>query len=133
MIEVADFRTVFPEFADAATFPDARIAFWLRASETTLPPLAWGGTWEHAVLLLAAHQLALGLRRAAVVMRVGPGAAGAGAGGFAPVSSKSVGGVSVAYDNSLGTIEGAGTYNLTPYGVEFWQLLQMLPASGMQL
>ncbi len=122
-MDAATFRAIFPEFGDVAAFPDAQVSFWLSSAANRLPELRWGGLWAQGVALLAAHYLSLARRRLA---------AGAG-GGWGVVSSKSVGGVSVAYDNSLGSLEGAGSFNLSPYGVEFWQLAEIVGMGGTQL
>lgn len=126
MLDAATFRAIMPEFADVAAFPDARVGFWLASSLARLPEDRWGGLWAQGVALLTAHQLYLSRRRIGAM-------AGSGGGSLAPVSSKSVGAVSVAYDNSLGAIEGAGAWNLSPYGVEFWQLCQLVGMGGTQL
>ncbi len=126
MLDVDAFRAIFPEFSDTATFPDAQVVFWLVSALNRLPELVWGGLWGQGVALLTAHHLALAARRSRAM-------AGGNGGGVGLVSSKSVGGVSIAFDNSAGTLEGAGAYNLTPYGVEFWQLAGLVGVGGTQL
>ena len=48
-------------------------------------------------------------------------------------SSKSVDGVSVSYDTTVATVEGAGNLNLTTYGTRFAELRDMFGAGGLQL
>lgn len=87
----------------------------------------WGDDLDDGSMLYIAHNLVLARRNA-------KGAAtdnlGASAG---PIASKGVGAVSVSYDVAAGTIEGAGAYNLTTYGVQFYQLMMMYGAGGVQL
>ena len=47
-------------------------------------------------------------------------------------TAKAVDGVSVSMDASLVTITGAGMYNRTSYGVQYWQMAQMMGAGGLQ-
>lgn len=49
------------------------------------------------------------------------------------VASKSVDGASVSYDTSTGTEEGAGFWNMTAYGRELYQLMQIFGAGGIQI
>ena len=55
------------------------------------------------------------------------------AGGTGIVSSKSVDGASVSFDTSTGAEQGAGFWNQTAYGREYWQLIQMMGAGGVQI
>ena len=61
---LADFRTLFPEISiDVAS--DDTVNAWLSRGEMRLEPSAWGVRfYDHAVLLWAAHHIALGLQRA---------------------------------------------------------------------
>jgi hypothetical protein len=56
---------------------------------------------------------------------------GKGVGGI--VTNKSVDGVSVSYDTNSITLDGAGNYNSTKYGREFWQLAMIVGMGGQQL
>lgn len=64
-------------------------------------------------------------------------AAGGGNGGdnsgLGQVSSMSVDGASVSYDTSSSSEEGAGSWNLTAYGRELWQLIQLFGAGARQI
>ena len=47
-----------------------------------------------------------------------------------PVSSKSVGGVSISYDSGSISIAGAGAWNATSYGQRLYKLLQSAAMGG---
>lgn len=124
----AAFRLLLPEFADAAKWPDAAVAAWLTVGAAFVDPIRWGDAATLGVALYAAHNLVLGLQAAnAVAGGAVPGAAGG------VVSSKSVGPLSKSYDTNLGTLDGAGAWNLTDYGVRYQQLLPIFGAGCVQL
>lgn len=120
-MDAATFRAATaPAFDDLIAFPPEAVDYWLGVAATRLPALIWGDNLSEGLVLFTAHRLALGRQAAS-------SASGA------PVSSKSVGGVSIAYNWEAATVEGAGAYNLTPYGREFWQLVQMIGMGVVQL
>ena len=125
---VAQFRGDFPEFASATAYTDARVQFYLDLAETRLDPMRWEDLWVYGVELYVAHGLSLAKARADATLA---GRAPAGTAGL--LTSKTVGSVSASYDVSDVTSEGAGTYNLTAYGVEYWQLMRTIGIGGMQL
>lgn len=125
----ADFRENFPEFTDTAVYPEAQLTFWRMFAERLLYNQArWADMLDYAIQLVMAHGLTLAARNAAA-------AAGGGSPGSVQgaVSSKSVGGVSVSYDTSAATLDNGGYWNLTSYGVLFWQLANMVGIGGFQL
>lgn len=125
-VSVQDFREAFPAFGDAA---DARVGFWLKLASKQLNAARWGDLLPEGTCLFVAHNLELE-REAA---KVGASAAAAG-----PVVSESqaVGGVSLS-ESRAGTAAtgnlGAGHYNLTIYGQQYWQLAQIVGMGGSQL
>lgn len=121
-MDPATFRAALsPAFDDLTLYPPSAVEFWLATAAARLDPLTWGDQLSEGVMLFAAHRLA--------TARLTAG----GAGGGAPVSSKSVGGVSIAYNWEAGTVAGAGAYNLTPWGREFFQLAQQIGMRVIQL
>jgi hypothetical protein len=50
-----------------------------------------------------------------------------------PIASKSVGGVSISYDVGAVTIENAGHWNGSQYGIQFYQLAMIVGAGVTQL
>ncbi|MCX5516229.1 DUF4054 domain-containing protein [Kaistia algarum] len=125
---VQTFLAHFPEFADQDVFRTETIQFWLDLAAQMLPADRWGTVLDTGIELYAAHNVAL----AGPAYRAGQngGSPGQSSG---PVASKTVDKVSVSYDTGAGTLEGAGAWNLTTYGVRFQQLARMFGAGGIQL
>lgn len=126
----ADFRANFPEFADVSKYPEAQVTFWRTYAENLLMPSAcrWSNMLDYAIQLVMAHQLALAGRNAAAAAAGGAPGAVQGA-----ASSKSVGGVSVSYDTTGALLQDGGYWNLTTYGIQFWQLAMSVGTGGFQL
>lgn len=122
MIDATKFRADFPEFAGAAKYPDAMVNFWLNLAAVRLSPTRWADMLDYGTELFVAHQLTLATRSAKN-----------GGAVVAPVSAKSVDKVSVTYDTSAVTLDNAGHWATTSYGQQFWQLLMLAGAGGVQL
>lgn len=121
-----EFRTEYAPFSDVGTYSSARVQRWLARAETQLNVDAWDDdTRQWAIGLFVAHNLVL---EETANQQASNGALPVGTSGR--VSSQSVGGVSVSLN--LGSLEsqGAGLYNATAYGQQFYQLLQMAGAGG---
>lgn len=136
MVDAATFRTVFPELASA---PYAQVAFWLaQAPFAQIEPVGglWpyaasyyqsrlGGSYDLAVMLFAAHNIALSMRDAAAAAKgQAPGTANS------LVASKAAGGLAVSYDTSSIATDGAGIYNATSYGQRLWKMLEIAAMGG---
>jgi hypothetical protein len=115
----------FPEFNDPAVYAPATVAFWLTQADNMLDKRRFGSNRDMAIMLWTAHNLAQGAANAKTAK-----AGGAPGGTSGPVSSKSVGGVSVSYDVGSTTLQGAGPYNATSYGRQFWQLARSAAYGG---
>ena len=123
MADSALFLSVFPEFGSVQ--PQA-IAYWLSQAPLQLDAARFGKNFDLASMLFAAHNLALGQKEAGVASRGGtPGDA------LGPVSSKSVGGVSISYDASGIAIPGAGPWNATSYGQRLYKMMQAAACGGV--
>ena len=122
-MDVGTFRTVLPAFADPGQYSGSAITYWLGVGMARFNPLVWGTNLNEGLLYFIAHNLAL----------VALGSKSGGLNGSGIVSSKSVGPASISYDNNIGMIDGAGPYNLTIYGRQFYQLSQMVGAGGLQV
>jgi hypothetical protein len=110
----AEFKIRFPEFASV---DDAIIQPQLDRAEKILIESVWGDCYyEDGVYLLAAHFLAVQQARQQ----------GGTTGGtvFGPVLSKSVGDVSVTFGRRTATSTSEEFYGSTPYGQEYWAMLQ---------
>lgn len=127
-VTAASFRADFPEFASTTTYPDAMVSVWLAAAGNLLDAARWGALLDLGTELFIAHNLVLGARDQKAATNGGTGGAASGV-----MSSKSVDKVSVSYDTGAGTIEGAGAWNLTTYGVRYLQLARLVGAGGLQI
>ena len=125
-MDIATFRAVFPEFGDAAKYPDAQVQYYLDFSVQSLRPEAWRNLLERGTGLFVAHYLAMSaISRAGTVP---------GRGQLGIVASKSVGPASISYDNSAISAQAdAGHWALTSYGLMYWELMRMVGTGGWQL
>ena len=126
MVDVATFRAVFPEFGDAAKYPDAQVQYYLDFAVQSLRPEAWRNLLERGTGLFVAHYLSMSaISRAGTVP---------GRGQLGIVASKSVGPASISYDNSAISAQAdAGHWALTSYGLMYWELMRMVGTGGWQL
>ncbi len=144
MINAAQFRADFPEFASTSAFTDAQISFWLSIASQTLNGSRWGAsaaaTWPTDLTtaptrtlydlgseLITAHNLALEGRAAAAAANGGIPGESSGM-----LNSKSVDKVSAGYDTSSVADKSGGHWNLTTYGLRYWRYAKLMGA-GAQL
>lgn len=127
-ISIAQFRLDFPEFANTTKYTDAQIGRQLTASSMILGEPVWGDLWGYGIEVRTAHYLTIAARNAAAV---GGGGVGGAVSGF--MTSKQVDKASAGYDFGATTYEGAGFWNTTSYGIEFWQLMMLFGAGPIQL
>lgn len=132
VIDFAEFRGQFPEFADAAKYPDSQIQFMADLAATFIDQknspcrILRGDRLKMATRLMVAHLMAL----AAVQKKAGAmGAPGGGSTGF--VTSSTVGEVSVAKLAPPATDGWQWWLAGTPYGQQLWALLELLAVGGM--
>jgi hypothetical protein len=125
-LTLSDFRERFPEF-DAEDYPDSAVNARLALAAKFFTEDIWTdeAVRLHAEGLYAAHFLKLH----------GSSAAGGNGGGSAeaPVSSKSVDGVSVSYDTSSASYSTGGMWNATAYGKELYALIRVFGAGARQI
>jgi hypothetical protein len=119
-VDRATLIAVFPEFALVAKYPEAAVDFWFTQADGVFPVERFGAQADLATMLYVAHNLTLGVL----------GAAGGGAGAFAPATSKSVDKVSKSMDPSLVMSAGAGIWNGTAYGQRLYALLRGFATGG---
>ena len=127
-VTAATFYQAFPEFADIDKYPEATVDMWVAAARSLLSADRWGDLLDLGTSLFVAHNLALS--------RLATASAGSGAvPGVSTgiLSSKAVDKVSASYDTSSASLEGAGAWNLTTYGVRYRQLALMIGVGGVQL
>lgn len=127
-LTTAQFRQDFPEFADASIYTDSQVMLWLGVSLLLVNECRWGDLYNLGIELVTAHHLAIAMRdqTAAAVGGV-PGTM------TGPLASKSVDKVSASYDTSAATLDNAGFWALTSYGMRFLTLARMMGAGGLQL
>lgn len=128
MFDKAVFRQNFPEFADAATYPDATLDFWSGIGELFLVADRWKSTYDHGLQLFVAHNITLAAQNVAAAS-----AGGAPGGTNGPVGSKSVGSASVSYDTAAIMETNAGEWNATSYGRVLLRLARMIGAGGLHV
>jgi len=128
MIAPGDLRTNFPEFSDTGVYPDGQMQFWLTLAYTVLNPDAWADYLDLGAQLYTSHHLAIGIKDQKSATAGGvPGAV------TGPQVSKAVDKVSVSYNTAAVVLEGAGFWNATMYGIQFYQLARVVGAGGVQL
>lgn len=127
-MNIATFRQDFPEFGDAARFPDPMITLWSKVGEAQISADRFGDVYPQAIELFTAHNITLA---AGNVAASATGAMPGGNGG--PVSQKKVGQVAVSYDTQASMLPGAGHWNMTTYGRQFAQMLRLFGAGCVQL
>ena len=128
MITSAIFRSDFSEFANVASFPDSAVQRYISLSTLLIDPVRWGANADYGTELYVAHHLAMDAQNQLIASAGGiPGAI------KGPETSKSVDKVSVSRDSGSVTTDGAGMWNLTVYGIRFYQLMMMMGAGGVQL
>lgn len=127
-MDVATFRQQFPEFADAARYPEPLVAFWLDVVTRMLDPNRWADLLDVGLALALAHHLVVAVREqgSAVAGKV-PGTV------LGMQTSKSVDTVSVSYDVGAVTNEGGGFWNMTTYGIQFLGMARLVGSGGVQL
>jgi hypothetical protein len=127
-MDITQFRSNFPEFADTTAYPNTQITFWATVAEKMVIENVWLDMYETGVSLYVAHELVLA--RQNVLTAATGGLPGQG-GGIA--SSKTVGSVNVSYDPNTTTEKNAGFWNLTNYGKQFYRFTQIFGAGCIQL
>lgn len=127
-----DFTAIFPEFSNVTQYSLPKITFWIGVAANFVDVNRWGSLANQGTALLTAHYLVLD-NDAQSKAEIQFNDSFAQLGGIDGLeTAKAVDGVSVSMDASLVTITGAGMYNRTSYGVQYWQMAQMMGAGGMQ-
>jgi hypothetical protein len=140
VIDVASFRTDFPEFGSVPAYPNAVISYYIALAGLMLSPTRFGGPgsatassppttiYDFATELFVAHHVAI--EKQAMNASAGGGVPGITTG---PVTSKGVGPVSVSYASGDVISKDAGFWNQTMYGLRFWKMIQIFGAGPIQI
>lgn len=125
-LTLEEFRKFFPEI-DSDSYPDIAVKARLALAAKFFSEESWPDPEirAHVMGLYTAHYLKL--------QGSADGGNGGDNSGLGQVSSMSVDGASVSYDTSSSSEEGAGSWNLTAYGRELWQLIQLFGAGARQI
>ena len=117
MFTIPDFLNAFPEFSNANAYPAGRITFWLGTAQNMINQRLWGVMYTQGIFLLTAHYLTLdAINRNQASDGAIPGTTdGLDTGQHTDVESYTL-------DVSSITMEGAGMFNKTSYGIQYWQL-----------
>lgn len=127
-MDISLFRTSFPEFSDTVIYPDALILFWSNIAQCQVNQPIWCGAWHLGVSLYTAHNIVIAAQNKKAASFGGvPGTSG----GIA--NTKTVGSATVGYDSASTTEEGAGWWNRTTYGQQFYRLAMLFGAKAIQL
>lgn len=127
-MDIVQFRLDFPEFTDTQRYPDSQITLWSTVAEKQVNEAVWGELTFTGVELYTAHCITLSAQNSRAGQTGGmPGTSG----GIA--NNKTVGSVSVGYDSTVTSEEGAGWWNLTNYGKQYYHLLQLFGMGCIQL
>ena len=124
----AQFRGMFPAFADSAKYPDVMLVLWAGVAVSMVGASRWGEQVQLGRALFIAHNLTID----------GMSGAEAARGGFAgllrgPIVSESGDKVSVAFATANLMDPSAGHWNMTVYGVRYWSLMRIFGAGPIQV
>lgn len=119
----AQFRAIYPAFADTVLYTDFAIDYWIAIGTILLNYRRWGRLLGYGLGLFVAHNLAL------QQMQLQTAAAG-GVGGLAkgPIASETPGSVSLSYAVDASAEPGGGYYNYTVYGQAFIRYARLMGA-----
>lgn len=127
-MDLSAFRAAFPEFTNTTKYPDAQLTFWSAFAEAQLPLCVWKDTKPFAVYLYTAHEITMAYQNVQSSTSGGtPGVQG----GIA--NTKTVGSVTVGYDQTLNSEKDAGWWNNTNYGKQLYRLIKIFGAGAIQL
>ena len=128
MLDESTFRQTMPAFTSVDDYPSAQFNFYLKLGAKLLPESRWDDLLDDGLTFFVAHYLVLYARDMAMVDIGGIGGKVVG-----NETAKSIDGVSKSMDVSGVMITDAGHWNQTTYGIQFYQLMQMIGAGGIQL
>ncbi len=128
MISESSFREEMPAFADITQYPSFQFNFYLNLGKKLLREERWGHTLDYGLTLFIAHYLTL-YKRA-----MGAASIGGDAGKIVGMKHRNQ---LMVFQNAMDVsgvlIADAGHWNQTTFGVQFYQLLMMAGAGGIQL
>lgn len=127
-IDVATFRNnTGTAFADAQKYPDAQVLFYITFAYTMMNAARWGSLLDYGATLFTAHWLALAALAASGGTNGVPGTA------VGIVTGGTVDKVSYTKDVEALMDKNAGHWNMTIYGLQYWDLVKMVGAGPIQI
>ena len=127
-MDIATFRILRSAFNDPSRYPDGLVKHYLALAASNLDMRRWGTWLEEGTCDFVSHYLVIADRNRQASERGGTPGNSAGR-----VTGKSVGGVSVSFDTGGTSIEKGGQWNLTTYGVAYYQRALMVGTGGVQI
>jgi hypothetical protein len=128
MFVPATFRQTFPEFNDPAVFTDDVLNFWAGLAASFINICRWGTAADYGIGLFISHHLVISIRDQDAAESGGePGKV------VGVLTSKAVDKVSASYDAGSVTNQDAGFWNMTTYGIRFYNMSRLMGAGGMQV
>lgn len=127
---IADFRSAMPAFSEEI-IADERLQPYIDMATAIVKEARWHSLWREGMRLFIAHfvTLLLGAPESGATLDEVMNASKKGG----LISSKTVGPISVSYDNAQATsdLEGWAAWKLTTYGIQYATLAKMLAKGGM--
>lgn len=126
-IDVAGFRSNFPEFKSTTIYPDSMVNLWLTYAYILLPARRWCTVLDLGAQLYTAHNLTMqGLSTAEGGNGAPPGMT------VGPISSKTVGELTIAYDTAMGAHADDGPFASTRYGTLLLHMARQFGSGPIQ-
>lgn len=128
-VTVTSFRQNLQEFNDPQVYSSSSVTYLIALAATFQNAARWDPlTIDYGTGLFVAHYLVLEARAVATV------AAGGIPGTVEGIrTAKSVDKVAISYDAQSVALEGAAFWNMTTYGIRFYQLTRAYGSGGAQL
>lgn len=125
---VQQFRQDFPEFANVAQYPTSVINFWYGVAKKFLDPNRWCDSINTGLELYVAHNVVLQAQSQRAVNAGGDPGLRTGV-----IAAENSGDQSVSYDVSSTAEQGAGFWNKTSYGQQYYHLAMLFGAGAIYL
>lgn len=129
---VADFRTAMPAFSEEI-ISDELLQPYVTMATAIVKEARWHSLWREGMRLFIAHFVTLFLQMPEAGLTKEELLNASKVGGS--MASKTVGPISVSYDNTQATsdLDGWAAWKLTTYGVQFATLAKVLGKGGMYI
>lgn len=126
-MDKATFRMLYP--FPQEVYSDELVQYWIDRAVVRLDPERWRDLLEEGIGNFVAHHLYLWKLDQDSAM----GGMAAPGGVSGTLTNKTVDNVSMGYSMTDISNEGAGHWNLSTYGLRYWELMLMVGTGGIQL